>query len=269
MRLHSLCGKLTQLRQLPLAAWPAFITGWMRRHKNGFVPCVLAGCRQTVDVPLREFYETYGYFCEHAGGRHELNYFLGKLKGREVFYDIGAFRGAYSAAVRRKVPTASLHVFEPMPHNAKAVRRVFEMNHFQDFKVNEVAVNDGSTLSGSVNEQDVMLRIGETVGGAAVKFASVTLDEYVAGGHAAPTVVKIDVEGFELEVLQGARQCLLHHRPRLWLEVHPQFLKAQGKSADAVLDLLRETGYTVSPFADFHLPGAGFSYHIWCEPAAA
>ena len=76
--------------------------------------------------------------------------------------------------------------------------------------------------------------------------------------------MKIDVEGYELSVLQGARHCLEKHRPRLWLEVHPNFLGAQGKSEEAVFQPLRQAGYALSFFEDHASPYRGVSFHVWC-----
>jgi len=267
MRLESIRGKLTQLGRMPPALWPAFLTGWQGRRQNGFVPCAVAGCRKLLNVPTADFYESYGFFCEHYQGCRELDCFLGKLQPGDVVYDIGAFRGAYSMAARLKLDQAiSIHAFEPLAKNVESIRRICALNHFTGIQINALAVGDGNSLTGRVNEQDAMLRLGDSqTSPTATDFPSISLDEYVAGGASAPTVIKLDVDGFELHVLRGARECLRKHRPRLWMEVHPVFLKAQGKSPDDVLKLLRVTGYTVLFFDDFNLPDSKFSYHIWCE----
>jgi len=95
-------------------------------------------------------------------------------------------------------------------------------------------------------------------------FPSVTLDQYIAQGNAAPSVMKIDVDGFELHVLRGARKCLAEHRPRLWVEVHPEFLRAQGKSHEQVGEFLRQAGYTLEFFKDRHSVHWEKSFHVWC-----
>jgi FkbM family methyltransferase len=53
-----------------------------------------------------------------------------------------------------------------------------------------------------------------------------------------PTVMKIDVEGFELEVLKGARDTLEHHGCALFIEVHPYQLGLSGGSEDSLRELL-------------------------------
>lgn len=126
------------------------------------------------------------------------------------------------------------------------------------------AVGDGTALAGKAHKGDGMLQLGDTTASEEIQFQSISLDEYVAKGALSPTVMKIDVDGYELCVLNGARECLAKYRPRLWVEMHPGFLAAQGKSQDDVLNLLRQTGYAICFFEDYDLPHAKISYHIWC-----
>jgi FkbM family methyltransferase len=66
---------------------------------------------------------------------------------------------------------------------------------------------------------------------------TVTLD-WLCERRPAPAVLKIDVEGSELAVLQGAEQMLARHRPRILLEVF-------DRSADAVAQILHRHRYTL------------------------
>lgn len=266
MHLKSILGKVTQLRRAPPSLWGGFVAGWIFRRKRNCVPCVIPGAGKLLRVPLNEFYESYQFFCEAPLGNQELDFFLGKLKPSDIFYDIGGFRGAYSAAAKLKLQDAvSIHVFEPLGRNADAIQTVATHNAFAGFKLNRLAVGDGSAISGSVNEQDAMLRLGDKQATAGAEFPSVSIDEYIAFGNPPPSMIKIDVDGFELHVLRGAQKTFRKHRPRLWLEIHPTFLEAQGQSAEKVVNLLRETGYTLSNFDDFNSPDAIRSYHVWCE----
>ena len=76
----------------------------------------------------------------------------------------------------------------------------------------------------------------------------VTVDELCAArlGDRRPAVLKIDVEGWEWEVLQGARQVLDRARPTIWLEYWPDGIRANGHEPGDVLDLFDEYGYSVS-----------------------
>jgi hypothetical protein len=55
-----------------------------------------------------------------------------------------------------------------------------------------------------------------------------TLDGLISEGKfPGPQVVKIDVEGAEVEVLQGAKNMLRNQRPRLFIEAHSHALSAE------------------------------------------
>jgi len=58
-----------------------------------------------------------------------------------------------------------------------------------------------------------------------------------------PTHLKIDVEGFEVEVLRGARKTLTRSRPILFLELHLNYLEHRSMAPKESIALLQEAGY--------------------------
>jgi hypothetical protein len=98
-----------------------------------------------------------------------------------------------------------------------------------------------------------------------VEFPSTSIDAYSAASGVSPSLLKIDVEGFEFDVLDGARETLRNHHPRLWLEVHPAFLSEQGRDWRELVELIKLAGYRITFFEDFNLPTKDIAFHIWCE----
>jgi hypothetical protein len=85
-------------------------------------------------------------------------------------------------------------------------------------------------------------------------------DEYLT--QCPPNVIKIDVEGFELEVLQGMTQVL--SRPELrsvLIEVHFGILSDRGLAGApaAITALLKKAGLTIDWVDSSHLVGSRFS----------
>lgn len=58
-------------------------------------------------------------------------------------------------------------------------------------------------------------------------------------------LIKIDVEGFEMNVLLGAIQTLKKYKPGLYIEIDDDNLKKQGSSSKEVINFLKELGYII------------------------
>lgn len=127
--------------------------------------------------------------------------------------DVGSYN-AYYSLVFAKLSRAPVRSYEPDPTSAARSRR-------------NVALNP--TIAWLVDIRQVAV-------GANTGAGQVALDDGLAH-WGPPGLVKIDVEGAELEVLMGARRVLADHRPHLMVETHSRELEA------ACGDLLVAAGY--------------------------
>lgn len=72
----------------------------------------------------------------------------------------------------------------------------------------------------------------------------VTVDRLLSAFGIVPDMITMDVEGAEWEVLQGAEQTIVKHRPRIYLSLHPEFLIDQyGKYSYEVRRWIIDHGY--------------------------
>ena len=267
VRVKSISGKLTQLYGLPLSQWRRFIAGWVTRKSTGVVPCFLPQSTRILFVSLEDFYASYQFFSESSIGRSELGYFLNRLRPGDIFFDIGAFRGAYGAAAKARLgDTITIHLFDPVPINVESIKLVSQLNHFRRFEIIEMAVGTGNPIAGHIDPKELMFRRTQTSHGSErATMRSVSLDAYTREKNVFPSIIKLDVEGFELDVLDGARRCLLENHPRLWLELHPELLRAEGKRWESALEILRSLGYRTTFFKDYDSSARNTAFHVWCE----
>jgi FkbM family methyltransferase len=132
--------------------------------------------------------------------------------------DVGANIGYYALMLANQIgPGSEVICIEPEPANLVELRRNIVANHLTNITVlaAAAAAEDGSAeLLRGINGQVVPLGHGE------IRVRTLALDSLA---DRAIGFIKIDVEGYELEVLRGARNLISRHRPNLFVEVHPQF----------------------------------------------
>jgi len=197
-------------------------------------------------------------------------FFTERLTKGDVFIDVGSFCGAYSfaahACLEGHVEVLALEAFAK---NVKRIERVALTNPSMPVTIMEALVGDGTPALTSVNTEDIIICRGDKFSvntkDSDKQSVTKTLTELAAEWKHDPTVIKIDVEGFELQVLAGAADLLTTMKPRLWIEVHPEYLRHQGRKAEKVSLFLNKLGYHITEFADISYPTREVSFHLYAE----
>ena len=157
-------------------------------------------------------------------------FLLTRFRPGEVFVDVGANVGAYS--LRAASQGMSVHAFEPNPGNVRILRRNSEINGLT-IDLHECALGSSE---GTANL---------SAGGAASKISAegeLTVPVRTLDSFHLPRVdlLKIDVEGYELEVLRGAVETLERSHPAIMIEMH-HWAGAQKEAA--LFEILAGLGY--------------------------
>ncbi|MCO5240869.1 MAG: FkbM family methyltransferase [Chitinophagaceae bacterium] len=146
--------------------------------------------------------------------------FLSHFKKGEIFFDIGAHIGYFSAmASVLNNGEGKVFAFEPRPMNIDFFKKHMAKNHFSDVTLFEVAVGD----------TDKEVRFDSNRGSATGRIApdgnlevkQVSVGRMVKEGSLpVPTFIKIDVEGGEIEVLKGLEELIATTKPKLLVATH-------------------------------------------------
>lgn len=182
-------------------------------------------------------------------GAGEHGYWLGSYELRKrlafereispgsVIYDIGANVGYFSLLASELTGhDGKVYAFEPLPRNIEFLRKHVTLNRMVNIEVIEAAVSDqGGEASFDLGASSAM---GHLADSGEISVRMVNLDEmFDAGELQPPDYVKVDVEGAEYAVLQGARKLLETYQPVLFLDTHER--EAHGPT----IARLEELGY--------------------------
>lgn len=154
----------------------------------------------------------------------------------DVVLECGGHHGCTAIVLSNWVGcSGKVITFEPLPNNADTIEKNIEQNRLQNVTLERKAVgaDKGKITMNDVSSSSVVLS------GEGVEVEVTCLDEYE---HLNPTFLKIDVEGFELQVLQGAKR-ILSKRPKLAIEIHTEALSRYGASVEDIFRLIGVENY--------------------------
>jgi len=166
-------------------------------------------------------------------------------------FDVGANLGLMALPVLRSVPDSRVISFEPSPNALPWLRKTVARSSIEDrWQLVEKAVSCAPGIIpfsvSAVTEglYDGLLHTRRTDEARKVKVEVTTLDlQWERLGRPDLSVIKIDVEGGELDVLRGGQTCLSHARPFVLTEWCPLNLKAYGIPNESLFRFVREHGY--------------------------
>jgi len=174
-----------------------------------------------------------------------------------VVIDIGAHVGYYTLLAAKLVgPTGKVYAFEPEPGNHSTLQKNIQLNNYQNIVATRIAVSDrrgrASMYLTSLDSgrhslfQHGLPKLGST------QVETTTLDWFLESQDA-PRVdlIKIDVEGAEVDVLDGMHQLLIRSPDlKLIIEFNPTLLQSAGVAPIDFLDKLRSFEFQLSNIDD-------------------
>lgn len=183
--------------------------------------------------------------------RDEIRYLERNIRANDVCFDVGGNTGIYAMLFAMLAgERGRIYVFEPIRRNSLAISLAAEINNFSNVYVFEgVASSENGVVKITSPEMDGayahIVKSNDVLDCIDVK--SITLDSFVQreGVHKLD-ILKIDVEGAEFDVLQGAAGILGNEKtaPRVvMVELFSQFLGKFDSSIPEILGYMHNFGY--------------------------
>jgi FkbM family methyltransferase len=171
------------------------------------------------------------------------NIYASVVKAGMIVYDVGAHVGFLAMLASRLVgPSGRVICFEPLPANIDAIRHNAGLNAFRNITIipNALGKEDGEAEFlvsedvgwGRLSDDSVPAHITESLRVQVRSLASVIREQKLPR----PDVIKVDIEGGETAMLEGAAAVLKQYRPIVLMELH-----GTNKPVDR---LLCENGYS-------------------------
>lgn len=151
-----------------------------------------------------------------------------------ICFDIGAHVGLYSLAFSKRAKLVI--AFEPLALNIAYMHRHLSLNHVKNVIIVPFAVSDKTKMV--LFKEALHTSEGKIDTTGSLPVFSVTLDDFIKQYDYRPSIIKIDVEGSELELIKSGMQYLTDTKPILLLSTHSDLLKSD------CLKLLASYGYS-------------------------
>jgi FkbM family methyltransferase len=161
------------------------------------------------------------------------------IRPNDVVFDLGANVGYFTLVAAQLVrPSGRVVAVEPLPSNVAALRRNVELNKLENVTVVEAAVsNSEGTASLALGDSDQSSSLILQRGATSIEVPTVTIDGLVRSLDVEPSLIKMDVEGAELGVIEGGANTLSTARPTVLCELHtdrPSFSLPVPSALDAM-----------------------------------
>ena len=182
------------------------------------------------------------------------------IKEDGLVLDIGANIGVMTYYFARRLKMSKVFSFEPIPYNIRTLNRIISFFKLSNVEVFDIALSDAdgkvkmimpvinsARKQGLSHVSDVSSVNNEE--GEEFEVFGKRLDslEEVVNAKERITAIKIDVEGYELNVLRGAVNTIRKHRPIIYCELWA------GEQRDATIELMQSLGYSSKVLVDNHL----------------
>lgn len=205
------------------------------KENTKVITSIHSGIKMNLD--LNEFIQSHLYLF----GSYELptiKFIKNTVKPNMTILDIGGNVGLMTLLFSKFLGnTGQVHTFEPEPRNFADLLENININQFKNITLNQLAVSDKDAklkfyLSNSINAGTHSLVYNNDLSKEFLEVTAIKADDYIRQNNIAKVdLIKIDVEGAELDVINGMDELLSRDTPILIVELISKHFKARGLSS--------------------------------------
>ena len=166
-----------------------------------------------------------------------INAMVSHITAGDIVFDIGTEEGDISALIA-KYTGCEMVLFEPNDRVWPCIKAIWEANklqkplHFYPGFLSNIESDDRIISLYDYNEHWNRMTHSDMVADHGFKqlyenypaVPQIKLDDYCDTFGICPTVITMDCEGSEWEIIKGAERTLRNHRPTIFMSIHPEFL---------------------------------------------
>jgi FkbM family methyltransferase len=174
---------------------------------------------------------------------HQLLHSLLRCKG--LYVDVGSHVGNHVIFLSLFSSFEHIVAFEPCPEHFDMLKRNIKDNNLQNVTAYNLAIGEEDS---SVN----IIRKGPNDGSYSVTNGSEVNVKTLDSFSLQPSVIKYDVEGYEVKALEGSKNTILTNKPKVYIEMND--------NKNAIQSIVTSMGYKLNRLIKMGSPMAEFVY---------
>lgn len=171
------------------------------------------------------------------------------IQKNEIIIDIGANIGYYALLESQLASNGKVFAVEPVPESFSLLDKNIKLNECKNIDAYKMAIGDisGKSKMYVYDKRNRCSFIKDPSGNIIneVEVPIMTLDQFVESYVLQdPTFIRMDLEGYEFQVIKGAHNILNNNRPlKLFVELHPHLMS--GERMIVILNTLKQTNFKI------------------------
>ena len=174
---------------------------------------------------------------------------MGLIENGDVVFDIGANYGWYSLNIAKRYADTKIYAFEPIKYTFDILSENVKINGFKNINIFNSGIGKENTIAEFNFNRDhsgatSMVNLLDRSDVEKIKCPIRTLDSFVREEKVDRVdFIKCDVEGAEFFVLQGGKNVLERHRPKLFVEMLRKWSAKFGYHPNDIIRFMKDLGY--------------------------